>query len=119
MTTLDVMASIPKQRVYRLRNLPEHLDGQSAAELLASCIDGFSIQHIRISSLAETIDPWSRQQTKTATLLFEDCTLDPLSGSQNERTFSIPGLRKALILDDHFQGLTPLNEVDQEVHQHE
>jgi hypothetical protein len=114
------MASPEKTKVYRLRNLPDHLDRQSAAELLASCLDGVSLQHVRISSLAYAIDPWTRSPTKTATLTFQGCPLEPLKGSGNgERAFAIPGLAKPLILDQHFRGLTPLNEVNQEWHQYE
>lgn len=114
------MASPEKTKVYRLRNLPDHLDRQSAAELLASCLDDVSLQHVCISSLAYAIDPWTRSSTKTATLTFQSCTLDPLEGSGNgERAFTIPGLAKPLILDEHFRGLTPLNEVNQEWHQYD
>jgi hypothetical protein len=107
-------------KVYRLRNLPGHVDRQSAAELFASCFDDASPQHVLISSLAPAIDPWTRSPTKTATLIFKETPTAVHSHAiSGEWRFPVPGLTKALILDHHFQGLTPLNEVNPGEHEHE
>ncbi|KAI1376505.1 hypothetical protein F4677DRAFT_459687 [Hypoxylon crocopeplum] len=81
------MALPDKIKVYRLRNLPGHVDRQSAAELFSACIDDASPQDIRISSLAYTVDPWARPPTKIATLTFEK-----VSGDHQYDCIAISGL---------------------------
>ena len=109
-----------KMKVYRLRNIPSHADRYLAAELIAGCVRGLSPHQIRISSLALAIDPWARTPTKTATLTLEFCNSDiELKPGQEEWAFSLPGLPKPLLLDQHFRGLTPLNDVNPETHKYE
>ncbi|OTB15867.1 hypothetical protein K445DRAFT_11496 [Daldinia sp. EC12] len=111
---------LEKGKVYRLRNLPKHVDRQSAAELLSKHIDEALPQDIRISSLVSVIDSRVRVPTKTATLTFEKKDLITRFKSNNcEWTFKDPALESPLILDSHFSGLTPLNEVAPELHQYD
>ncbi|KAK0639719.1 hypothetical protein B0T16DRAFT_463363 [Cercophora newfieldiana] len=113
----------PKQKVYRVRNLPFHADRHEIARLLAHSV-GAQIQgkallsdaHIHIHSLARSADPWEHLATKTATVSFDrDLGLEngDSRGSGMEWRIQVPGLRGALILDTHFEGFTPLNEPDQ------
>ncbi|OTA90642.1 hypothetical protein M434DRAFT_77651 [Hypoxylon sp. CO27-5] len=114
------MASRAKQKVYRLRNLPMHVDRQSAAELLATCVDDLAPHQVRISSLANDVDPWARPPTKTATLtLHETRAASRFDSGPGEWAFSVPGLSKPLILDYHFRGLTLLNEVNAAEHKYD
>ncbi|KAI0850599.1 hypothetical protein F5Y00DRAFT_268344 [Daldinia vernicosa] len=92
---------------------------QSATELVSICI-GASPQDIRISSLACAVDPWERPPTKTATLTFEKGDhITRFNSNNGEWTFMHPALANPLILDSHFRGLTPLNEVAAENHQYD
>ncbi|KAI1412373.1 hypothetical protein F5Y13DRAFT_200005 [Hypoxylon sp. FL1857] len=114
------MASLAKEKVYRLRNLPLHVDRQSAAELLATCVDDLAPHQIRISSLANDVDPWARPPTKTATLTFHETrAASRFNSGPGEWDFPVPGLSKPLILDSHFRGLTSLNEVSATEHQYD
>ncbi|KAI0100718.1 hypothetical protein F4776DRAFT_658252 [Hypoxylon sp. NC0597] len=114
------MASRDKQKVYRLRNLPTHVDRQSAAELLATCVDDLAPHQVRISSLADDVDPWARPPTKTATLtLHETRAANRFDSGPGEWAFTVPGLSKPLILDYHFRGLTLLNEVNAAEHKYD
>ncbi len=113
-------ASPEKVRVYRLRHLPGHVDRLSAAELFAKCFDGLAPQNIHIPSLAHVIDPWTRPATKTATLTFRTTPVATGIATEDvEWKFPVPGLAKPLLLDHHFRGLTPLNEVSPVEHQYE
>jgi hypothetical protein len=110
-------------KVYRLRNLPRHADRQLAAELLAAHAVGVALDQIRIFSLAHVADPWTRPPTKTATLTIADFDADAhatwSSGHDEWTLCKLPGLPEPLILDHHFHGLTPLNDVDVESHEYE
>ncbi|KAI1871725.1 hypothetical protein JX265_005711 [Neoarthrinium moseri] len=97
------------KKVFRLRNLPGHVDRQAATELFASCFSG----NFSIASLASSTDIWQRIPTKIATLTLDESLLTrQVSSGLGEWTFVIPGLPHPLILDHHFRGLTPFNEVD-------
>lgn len=109
-----------KPRVFRLRNLPAHVDRLSAVELLCGSIDGISAQDVRISSLAYDVDVWSWMRTKVATLTLNkghSVLNSMLNGG--ECTIPVPGLPKPLIMDHHFQGITPLNHVPDVEHKYE
>ena len=118
------MPSLSKSKVFRLRNLPGHVDRLSAAKLLASALrdDVFTFDSVQIFSLALAVDDWKRRRTKVATLMFEKIptAVDSHSGSvAQEWSFDVPGLPSPLILDTHFRGMTPLNEVSTAEHEHE
>ncbi len=109
-------------KVYRLRNLPARADRLLAAELLAACTIDVAPHQIRISSLAHVMDPWTRPPTKTATLTIESFNPDThaqFSSGPNEWTLRTPGLAEPLVLDHHFHGLTPLNDVDADAHEYD
>jgi len=112
-----------EMKVYRLRNLPRHADRQLAAELLAACTVGVALNQILISSLAHVVDPWTRPPTKSATLTIADFDADAhvrWSSARDEWTLpKLPGLLEPLILDHHFHGFTPLNDIHAENHEYE
>lgn len=109
-----------KPRVFRLRNLPGHVDRLSAVDLLCKSVEGIAPQDVLISSLAYEADPWLRAPTKTATFVFR--SHPPILSSAlhgGECNLEVPGLEKPLIIDDHFQGVTPLNSPPEDRHKHE
>ncbi|VUC31189.1 unnamed protein product [Clonostachys rosea] len=104
-------------KVYRATNLPEHVDRLGALELLARCIPGITLEDIKLGSLAVAIDPWALTPTKTATLTLKTVPTS-ISEDQNGTEWAFPaaGLVHPVILDTHFYGLTPLNEVEETIH---
>lgn len=109
-----------KPRVFRVRNLPAHVDRLSAVELLCQSIDGITAQDVRLSSLAYDVDVWSWLRTKTATITLR--MIPPVLTSilnDGECTIAVLGLAKPLIIDHHFQGITPLNHVPDDEHKYE
>lgn len=116
----DITGLNIKARVFRLRNLPGHVDRLSAVELLCAAIKGITAQDVQISSLAYDVDPWAWSRTQVATLIFHrepQALSSSLKGG--ECSFSVPGLEKPLIIDHHFQGITPLNHVPNYEHKYE
>ncbi|VUC28080.1 unnamed protein product [Clonostachys rosea] len=101
-------------KVYRATYLPEHVDRLAAAELLAGCIPGLEIGHIRVCSLATAVDSQSK---KTATVMFKTVP-NALSEDlgQNKWEFRVFGLAIPVVLDIHFYGLTPLNDIHHTAH---
>ena len=96
--------------VYRVRQLPLHLDGRSAtAQFLALIAPVLGeVENIRVGSLAQ-----GKRDSKTATVTFKTTpsvfdndetqwTLDPQSS-----------LGRNVIVDVHFRGFTVLNEPQQ------
>lgn len=109
-----------KARVFRLRNLPGHVDRLSAVELLCQSVNGIAVQDVRISSLAFEVGVWSSSRTKVATMTLHS-TPSALESSlkAGECTIKVPGLEKPLIVDHHFHGVTPLNHVPDGEHGYE
>lgn len=109
-----------KARVFRVRNLPGHVDRLSAVELLCAAIEDITSQDVQISSLAYDVDPWAWSRTKVATMTFhrEPPALSSSLGG-GEYLFPVSGLERPLIIDHHFQGITPLNYVPNREHKYE
>ncbi|KAH7329590.1 hypothetical protein B0I35DRAFT_420512 [Stachybotrys elegans] len=105
------------KRVYRLRRLPSTSDLDSTANLLSAVLGNYPICDIRIFSLASSLLAHENPRSKIATLSFR--TLPPFlqrrSGSNADTDeWQIPADSSnsgVLILDTHFLGMTPLNEV--------
>ncbi|KAI1371116.1 hypothetical protein F4677DRAFT_450684 [Hypoxylon crocopeplum] len=108
----------PKPKVYRLRGCPAHLDRLGATELLSRALGDVSPVDIRIQSLATTLDPRTRPPTKVATLMFRRLPA-LIEARQGDDEWKIPvdALEKPLLLDTHFLGMTPLNDVEREKHE--
>lgn len=103
--------------MFRLRQLPPHVDRYDAVELLrdALCIDHSTI---KLCSLARSLDPWF--ESKTATLMFNE-TIElrdilyngkgqNVVKSGDEWRIQVQNVPNSLILDTHFRGLTPLHD---------
>lgn len=117
---VNISGANAKSRVFRVRNLPAHVDRLSAVELLCQSIDGAAARDIRLSSLAYDVDVWSWLRTKTATITLHERLRDFHSSlSDGECAIPVPGLAKPLIIDHHFQGVTPLNHVPEDEHNYE
>ncbi|KAI1116549.1 hypothetical protein F5Y14DRAFT_407127 [Nemania sp. NC0429] len=106
-----------KQLTYRLRRCPADADVETCAQLLSTAFADLNAQSIRIQSLAANLDPWERPRTKVATLTFREApALLADDANRNEWLLPVEGLEEPLILDSHFLGLTPLNDVDNNEH---
>jgi hypothetical protein len=95
-----------KPVVYRLRRLPAHADRQD----------------VQVHSLANAVDPWERYPTRTATLTFKKPPFAPGARPENgvpEWSIPVLGLSLPLLLDSHFIGVTPLNDVPPSEHEYE
>ncbi|CAH0020775.1 unnamed protein product, partial [Clonostachys rhizophaga] len=101
-------------KVYRLRYLPRYVDRLDTAKMLVGCIPGLQLEEIQISSLASAVD---NRLSKTATVMFKFTPhIVCREPSQNQWDFPVSGLPEPIVLDTHFYGLTPLNEVDESSH---
>ncbi|KAI2465412.1 hypothetical protein F4781DRAFT_424824 [Annulohypoxylon bovei var. microspora] len=110
--------SPPKPKVYRLRGCPAHLDRSGAAALLSRELGDISPTDIQIQSLATNLDPWARPPTRVGTLMFDKLPASIREhDGKTEWSFKVIGLETDLILDTHFMGMTPLNDVEQEKHE--
>ncbi|KAI1088735.1 hypothetical protein F5B19DRAFT_470013 [Rostrohypoxylon terebratum] len=106
-----------KLKVYRLRGCPGHLDRLGAAELLSRELGDIAPTDIAIKSLATSLHSWTATPTKVGTLMFHK--VPALLGEREKETewkLSVVGLEEDLILDIHFLGMTPLNDVQLEKH---
>ncbi|OIW26426.1 hypothetical protein CONLIGDRAFT_472512 [Coniochaeta ligniaria NRRL 30616] len=124
------MANRFQYKVYRLRNLPSHVDRLEAAELFASAFHDFNLTaaDLHIFSLASRIQDhdWVLRPTKVATLMFRKysealaSSYDGHGHPENTEWKRRPaGFSEPLILEAHFGGLTPLNDVDPSQHTHD
>ncbi|KAI1126898.1 hypothetical protein F5Y10DRAFT_243740 [Nemania abortiva] len=112
------MATASERITYRLRRCPLDADAKRCAILLSLAFPDIQPEAVRIRSLAPSLNPWERPHTKVATLTFQ-ITPASLTGQldQNEWVLPIQELESPLILDTHFLGLTPLNEVVVRTHE--
>ncbi|KAK3690388.1 hypothetical protein B0T22DRAFT_499792 [Podospora appendiculata] len=107
------------RKVFRLRMIPDRVS--SLGEVASLLGEAFHIpaDHVLIYSLATTTDIWETPPSKIATLQFRafpQYLRDRMT--QSEWRFPLPwvGYRGDLILDTHFQGITPFNDVDSARH---
>ena len=111
------------QIVFRLRQLPNNVtDPTDAAKLLATALQ-MPAHHVVVSSIATTLDKWEPLPSKVATLQFRavPARLQNASHGEDEWMIEMPGQTsgQVLILDIHFKGLTPLNDVEPVKHRAE
>ncbi|KAK0724323.1 hypothetical protein B0H67DRAFT_102434 [Lasiosphaeris hirsuta] len=102
---------------FRLRGCPATVDEVALCDALAQAFGDIDPDDIHLQSLARAVDPWETPSTKTATLRFAKLpSVVQAQISRGEWKIEGSGLNNALILDSHFLGLTPLNDVG--VHKH-
>jgi len=110
-----------RRQVYRLQNLPPHVDRTEATKLLSAILNDRNITaaDINIYALALSVGNWTSQLTQVATLTFMEPFPASLPAPGYRGHFAIAGLLKSLVLDSDFLGLTPLNNVSRAEHTHE
>jgi len=106
----------PGALTYRLRGCPATLDEAALRDNLARAWGDVAPEDIHVQSLATA---WERPPTKTATLQFAKLPSVLDTETANEWKIEGHGLHGALILDTHFLGLTPLNEIQAREHRFE
>ncbi|VUC31502.1 unnamed protein product [Clonostachys rosea] len=108
--------SVPEwnRRVFRLRSLPNRITNTSEACQLISEALSISTEHVDVCSLAKTLNRWELPASKVATLhirVVPECLREKNQSNEWELPLR-EDPRRPLILDTHFQGLTPLNDVE-------
>jgi hypothetical protein len=106
--------------VFRTSGLPNNVGtAEDVASLLSSRLGGLPVGSIRVYSLALTLDytlnTWQSRRTKVATVMFQTPPSIVLN-SPGHQEWYVPAQGPQdggdLILDAHFMGMTPLNDVD-------
>jgi len=106
----------PSAITYRLRGCPPSVEIAALRDGLARAFGDVTPDDICIHSMATA--PWERPLTKTATLRF--AKLPSVINIQAADEWKIEGHGlHGLILDTHFLGLTPLNEIKARDHRFE
>ncbi|KAI1846006.1 hypothetical protein JX266_007815 [Neoarthrinium moseri] len=105
--------------VFRLRGLPATIENASAvASLVSERLGDVTTESVRVFSIARTLAHWENPPSKVATLTFMT-TPSLVRDGLGKNEWSIPGKTDCsdeLILDLHFMGMTPLNDVDSVPH---
>ncbi|KAI1871350.1 uncharacterized protein JN550_004795 [Neoarthrinium moseri] len=116
------MNAIPEMRpsvVFRLRGLPATIGNASGvASLVSERLGDVTTESVRVFSIARTLAHWENPPSKVATLTFMT-TPSLVRDDLGKNEWSIPGKTDCsdeLILDLHFMGMTPLNDVDSVPH---
>ena len=110
------MTSSAAPKVYRLSNLPYHVDDSVVAELLSRALGDVAFDGVRIFSLATSANPWEKPVTKVATVMLVSVPAI-VEAQMNKSQWNLmvdKDVSYNLILDTHFLGMTPLNEVSPE-----
>ena len=105
---------------FRLRRCPATAGEATLCDSLSKAFGDIKPRDIRVQSLATALDPWETPSTKTATLNF--AKLPSVVETQIEKGewwIECPGLDGRLILDTHFLGITPLNDIEAQTHNFE
>jgi len=104
------VSNMSLRQVFRLRKCPAEQNREWLQRVLSEALSDIRPQDIRIQSLAADADPSA--ETKTATLMFVTMPglLKDSQPGQTEWRIS------RFLLDNHFQGMTPLNDVDPNRH---
>ncbi|OTB00978.1 hypothetical protein M426DRAFT_14959 [Hypoxylon sp. CI-4A] len=107
-----------KPKVYRLRGCPGHFDKQDVTKLLSRELGDVASTDIEIQSLATELKPLARSPTKVATLMFYKLpALLEREKGKNEWSIQVLALEEPLLLDTHFLGMTPFNDVESDKHE--
>jgi len=107
--------------VFRLQRLPTTVVSRDdVARLLGEALGDVRPENIRVFSVATTLNSWETPRSKVATVMFNS-TPSIITKNNGEKQWLVPrGVADAeLLLDVHFLGMTPLNEVDSGHHKFE
>jgi hypothetical protein len=109
--------------VFRLRGLPNYTDKhEEVSTLLCEWVGDIPRDCVRVFSLATSLNHWEAPPSKVATVMF---TMLPaiIRDNLDEVEWPIVSPSKHshhdLVLDIHFMGMTPLNDLEKSLHQHE
>ena len=104
---------------FRLRGCAASVDEAALCDALGRAFGDVSSDDIHIRSLATDFGPRETPPTKTATLTFAKLpSAIEAQIEQGQWEIKDPGLNGTLILDTHFIGLTPLNDVKAQKHEY-
>lgn len=102
--------------VFRLRQLPNSICSPTEAASLLAGVLGLPAHHVVVYSVATTLDKWEVLPSKVATLQLKSVPARLQNANDDEDEWRIVMAEQApghvLILDIHFKGLTPLNDVE-------
>ncbi len=106
-----------KRSVFRLSGIPFRCSTHRQVQALVAKSVEISNEGVKVYSLATTLNPWEMPQTRVATLMFLDIPgfLEQESGSK-QWLLTLREDDNPMVLDTHFQGLTPLNDVNEGDH---
>jgi len=107
--------------VFRLSGIPNGAPTTAAVAALVAKSLGVAIENVKVYSLATTLNPWERPPSRVATLMLRQTPVlfQKSREGQNEWMLESDGDELGgvvLVLDTHFWGLTPLNDVASEIH---
>ncbi|KAK0614445.1 hypothetical protein B0T14DRAFT_309339 [Immersiella caudata] len=104
--------------VFRLSRVPHGAATDEAVAALVAKALHIQADEVKVYSLATTLKPWERPPSRVATLmlLHIPALLAASEDGQNEWTLEPGAGQDHLVLDSHFWGLTPLNDVATEKH---
>jgi hypothetical protein len=108
-----------RRTVFRLSRIPSGATTKGAVAALVAKALNTTVDNVKVYSLATTLTPWEMPPSRVATLmLFADpVSLGSLKGEQNEWVLDVGSSDdESLVLDTHFWGLTPLNDIDPQKH---
>lgn len=115
------MPQLDETRTYRVRQLPCILTYRcQVASFLASIVADLDVDHVHVFSLAPSLNPLELPPTKVSTVMFSKTPAAFDSANPHHHQWTIPGrsagLQKDVIVDVHFEGFAPLNDVAQDEH---
>jgi len=104
-----------KRIVFRLSGITYRNSSHDHVRALVAKATNVSKDSVVVYSVATTLSPWEMPRTRVATLMFLEVpdVLEHSEGGPNQWSL---GDNNALVLDIHFLGLTPLNDVEQSQH---
>jgi hypothetical protein len=102
--------------VFRVRGLPNDVKFlKDVASLLSLRLGDIPSDSIHVYSLATTLNYWEKPLSKVATVMFQALP-SLIQNSHGEKQWTILAKSHSnvddIILDTHFMGMTPLNDVD-------
>ena len=100
--------------VFRVRRLPNRTQNhEDVSKLLAKRLGDIRSDSIHVFSLATSLNSSGKPPSKVATVMFASLPrLVQEANTHDEWLIPFNGFDECLLLDTHFMGMTPLNDVD-------